>query len=128
MTKEKNQPLEEELKNEETIEETTDGKEECQQEDIAEELSDEERVANELEEAQKEVEELKDKHLRLSAEFDNYRKRTLKEKAELIKNGAEKTLVAILPILDDFERALKNMELKLCVKVWSLFLISSIKC
>lgn len=110
MTKEKNQPLEEELKNEETIEETTDGKEECQQEDIAEELSDEERVANELEEAQKEVEELKDKHLRLSAEFDNYRKRTLKEKAELIKNGAEKTLVAILPILDDFERALKNME------------------
>lgn len=110
MTKEKNQPLEEELKNEETIEETTDGKEECQQEDIAEELSDEERMANELEEAQKEVEELKDKHLRLSAEFDNYRKRTLKEKAELIKNGAEKTLVAILPILDDFERALKNME------------------
>lgn len=110
MTKEKNQPLEEELKNEETIEEITDGKEECQQEDIAEELSDEERVANELEEAQKEVEELKDKHLRLSAEFDNYRKRTLKEKAELIKNGAEKTLVAILPILDDFERALKNME------------------
>lgn len=110
MTKEKNQPLEEELKNEETIEETTEGKEECQQEDIAEELSDEERMANELEEAQKEVEELKDKHLRLSAEFDNYRKRTLKEKAELIKNGAEKTLVAILPILDDFERALKNME------------------
>lgn len=110
MTKEKNQPLEEELKNEETIEETTDGKEECQQEDIAEELSDEERMANELEEAQKEVEELKDKHLRLSAEFDNYRKRTLKEKAELIKNGAEKTLIAILPILDDFERALKNME------------------
>lgn len=110
MTKEKNQPLEEELKNEEAIEETTEGKEECQQENIAEELSDEERMAKELEEAQKEVEDLKDKHLRLSAEFDNYRKRTLKEKAELIKNGAEKTLVAILPILDDFERALKNME------------------
>lgn len=110
MTKEKNQPLEEELKNEEAIEETTEGKEECQQENIAEELSDEERMAKELEEAQKEVEDLKDKYLRLSAEFDNYRKRTLKEKAELIKNGAEKTLVAILPILDDFERALKNME------------------
>lgn len=110
MTKEKNQPLEEELKYEEAIEETTEGKEECQQENIAEELSDEERMAKELEEAQKEVEDLKDKHLRLSAEFDNYRKRTLKEKAELIKNGAEKTLVAILPILDDFERALKNME------------------
>ena len=56
------------------------------------------------------MEDLKDKHLRLSAEFDNYRKRTLKEKAELIKNGAEKTMTAILPILDDFERALKNME------------------
>ncbi len=110
MTKEKNQPLEEELKYEEAMEETTEGKEECQQENIAEELSDEERMAKELEEAQKEVEDLKDKHLRLSAEFDNYRKRTLKEKAELIKNGAEKTLVAILPILDDFERALKNME------------------
>lgn len=110
MTKEKNQPLEEELKYEEAIEETTEGKEECQQENIAEELSDEERMAKELEEAQKEVEDLKDKYLRLSAEFDNYRKRTLKEKAELIKNGAEKTLVAILPILDDFERALKNME------------------
>ena len=52
----------------------------------------------------------RDKYLRLSAEFDNYRKRTLKEKAELIKNGAEKTLTAILPVLDDFERALKNME------------------
>ena len=70
----------------------------------------EEQLILQLEEKQKEVDELKDKHLRLSAEFDNYRKRTLKEKAELIKNGAEKTLVAILPILDDFERALKNME------------------
>ena len=56
------------------------------------------------------VAEERDKYLRLSAEFDNYRKRTLKEKAELIKNGAEKTLTAILPVLDDFERALKNME------------------
>ena len=82
MTKEKNQPMEEEvLKNEEV-----------------------------LEEAQQMVREEKDKYLRLSAEFDNYRKRTLKEKADLIKNGGEKTLTAILPVLDDFERALKNME------------------
>ena len=63
-----------------------------------------------LAEAQATIEEQKDKYLRLSAEFDNYRKRTLKEKAELIKNGAEKTMIAILPVLDDFERALKNME------------------
>lgn len=111
MTKEKNQPLEEEiLKNEEIVEETHEGQEETSQEESVEELSAEEQLAKELEEAQKEVEDLKDKHLRLSAEFDNYRKRTMKEKAELIKNGAEKTLTAILPILDDFERALKNME------------------
>jgi molecular chaperone GrpE len=54
------------------------------------------------------VADAKDKYLRLSAEFDNYRKRTLKEKAELIKNGAEKTLTAILPVLDDLERAVKT--------------------
>ena len=48
--------------------------------------------------------------LRLSAEFDNFRKRTLKEKAELIKNGGEKAINAILPILDDLERALQNMQ------------------
>ena len=54
--------------------------------------------------------ELQDKYLRQVAEFDNYRKRTIKEKAELILNGAEKTITAILPILDDMERALKNMD------------------
>lgn len=109
MTEENNQPLEEDvLKNEETAAETTVGDE--LHEEVAEELSAEEQLSKELEEAKKEIDDLKDKHLRLSAEFDNYRKRTLKEKAELIKNGAEKTLTAILPILDDFERALKNLE------------------
>lgn len=53
---------------------------------------------------------LKDKFLRLSAEFDNYRKRTMKEKAELILNGGEKSITSILPVVDDLERALKNME------------------
>ena len=52
----------------------------------------------------------KTSNLRLSAEFDNYRKRTMKEKAELILNGGEKSISSILPIVDDFERALKNME------------------
>ena len=50
----------------------------------------------------------KDKYLRLSAEFDNYRKRTMKEKAELILNGGEKSISSILPIVDDFERALQK--------------------
>ena len=54
--------------------------------------------------------ETKVAYLRQVAEFDNYRKRTIKEKAELILNGAEKTITAILPVLDDMERALKNMD------------------
>lgn len=74
------------------------------------ELTVEEKLGKELEEAQKLIDEQKDKYLRLSAEFDNFRKRTLKEKAELIKNGGEKAISAILPVLDDFERALQNME------------------
>ena len=73
-------------------------------------LSPEEQLSQELEKTQKQLEEQKDKYLRLSAEFDNYRKRTMKEKAELILNGAEKSISSILPIVDDFERALKNME------------------
>ncbi|MCO6024265.1 nucleotide exchange factor GrpE [Prevotella cerevisiae] len=61
-----------------------------------------------LKEAQDQIAQLKDKYLRSVAEFDNYRKRTLKEKAELILNGSEKTITAILPVMDDFERALAN--------------------
>lgn len=76
----------------------------------AEELSAEDKMAKELEEAKQALEDYKDKYLRLSAEFDNYRKRTLKEKAELIKNGGEKAISAVLPILDDLERALQNMQ------------------
>ncbi len=61
-----------------------------------------------LEKANATIADLKDKYLRTLAEFDNYKKRTLKEKAELILNGSEKTVTAILPVLDDFERALKD--------------------
>lgn len=53
---------------------------------------------------------LQDSYLRLMAEYDNYRKRTVKEKAELIKNGGEKVLVGLLPVVDDLERALQNIE------------------
>lgn len=59
-----------------------------------------------IEEMAARLEELSDKHLRLQAEFDNFRRRTLKEKAELIKSGGESVLVSILPVIDDFERAL----------------------
>lgn len=57
-----------------------------------------------------EIAQLKDKYLRSVAEFDNYRKRTLKEKAELILNGSEKAVVAMLPVIDDMERALISAE------------------
>ena len=60
------------------------------------------------EKLQQQVDDLKDRYLREVAEFDNYKKRTLKEKAELILNGGEKTVTAILPVLDDFERALAD--------------------
>ena len=64
--------------------------------------------ADPLAKAQREVEELKKQLLYKTAEFENYRKRTLKEKADLILNGGEKTIAAILPILDDFERAIAD--------------------
>lgn len=63
-----------------------------------------------LDVANEQIAELKDKNLRSVAEFDNYRKRTLKEKAELILNGGEKAISAILPVLDDMERAIANGE------------------
>ena len=63
-----------------------------------------------IEELEAQVAELKDKYLRQVAEFDNYRKRTLKEKTELILNGGEKVLTALLPVLDDFERAQESFK------------------
>ena len=73
------------------------------------ELTTEERLQKELDEANGKIEVLEDKYLRQVAEFDNYRKRTMKEKAELIKNGGERAIESILPVLDDFERAISNM-------------------
>jgi molecular chaperone GrpE len=57
-----------------------------------------------------ELAKLNDSYLRLMAEYDNYRKRTVKEKAELIKTGGERAFVGILPVIDDFERAIKTIE------------------
>lgn len=92
--------------------EATAGQEQENQETTQEEApaNEAEKQEQELEKAHAALEEQKDKYLRLSAEFDNYRKRTMKEKAELILNGGEKTITSILPVVDDFERALKNME------------------
>jgi len=64
------------------------------------------KMAVELAELKSKYAELNNSHLRLMAEFDNYRKRTLKEKADLIKNGGESTILRILPVVDDFERAM----------------------
>ncbi len=67
-------------------------------------------VEEQLEAANAEIASLKDQLLRKIAEFDNYRKRTIKEKTDLILNGGEKTIITILPVIDDLERALKNMK------------------
>ncbi len=67
-----------------------------------------EKVDNQEEKSEDDKDIWKDKYIRLYAEFENYKKRTLKEKTELILNGSEKTITAILPVLDDFERALDN--------------------
>jgi molecular chaperone GrpE len=66
-------------------------------------------VADEKNDPQKKYEELNDSYLRLMAEFDNYRKRTLREKAELIKSGGETALVGLLPVIDDLERAIQTV-------------------
>ena len=105
--------LEEAIK-EETMEQPTSIDEETVEQDEQEVENEEEPEAKEeeekdpLEAAQEENAKLRDQLLRTIAEFENYKKRTLKEKAELILNGGEKTITAILPVLDDFERALAD--------------------
>ena len=83
--------------------------EQCEQQEESVELTAEEMLQKQLDEANEKIITLEDKYLRQVAEFDNYRKRTVKEKAELIKNGGERAIESILPVLDDFERALANM-------------------
>ena len=109
----KEEKLNEENNFEEKIEEAVVNNEEVANEQANEqpdeECTEEEKLQNQLNEANEKIATLEDKYLRQVAEFDNYRERTLKEKAELIKNGGEKTIESILPVLDDFERALANM-------------------
>jgi molecular chaperone GrpE len=69
-----------------------------------------EKKADEIEELGAKLQDISDKYMRLSAEFDNYRKRTLKEKMELTKSAGEKILVNVLPVMDNFERALQSID------------------
>ncbi|MCI6146847.1 MAG: nucleotide exchange factor GrpE [Bacteroidales bacterium] len=107
--KEQEQVKEEELQQEETQTEAQNAEVESQnaeEEEPAKEETPEDKIAAlqaELEKSQKE-------YLFLMAEFDNYRKRTVKEKAELIKNGGEKAMLGLLPVIDDFERAIDAID------------------
>ena len=105
MKKEKN---DEELKETPQDVETKDMTSETEQNATEEEK--ELTVEEQLEAANAEIDSLKDQLLRKIAEFDNYRKRTIKEKAELILNGSERAVQAVLPIIDDMERAIENGE------------------
>ena len=109
---EKKDKIEENVNNENKTEEQekqTIEENNCEQmENGNEESVAEEAEKEPMQKMQEELDALRDKYLRSVAEFDNYRKRTLKEKAELILNGAEKTVLAILPVLDDMERAIEN--------------------
>lgn len=108
---ENNIPIDNDVQTEETQDETTVDNETAEAEDETEAAETE--VENDvekdpLEEAQSQIAALKDQLLRTIAEFENYKKRTIKEKMELIQNGGAKTVTAILPILDDFERAVAD--------------------
>ena len=101
------------IEDEETLEETPVEETDNQAEETAAEETAQAEEAEEkdpLEKAQEDIAELKTQLLYKAAEFDNYRKRTLKERAELILNGGEKFITAILPVLDDMERAIANGE------------------
>ena len=98
------QPEDTELNTENSNVEETEATPEEETAEQAEEAAAEEK--DPLEAAQEEIAQLKEQMLYKAAEFDNYRKRTIKEKAELLLNGAEKTVVAILPVIDDMERAI----------------------
>jgi len=98
------QPEETELNAENSNVEEPEATPEEETAEQAEEAAAEEK--DPLEAAQEEIAQLKEQMLYKAAEFDNYRKRTIKEKAELLLNGAEKTVVAILPVIDDMERAI----------------------
>jgi len=98
--------MEEEETPQEQVSETDNSAETDNQAEVEQQEADVEK--DPLDVALDEIADLKDKYLRSVAEFDNYRKRTLKERAELILNGGEKVITAVLPVIDDMERAIEN--------------------
>ena len=111
-TQEEKKMTDEELNamSEETVETPDTNNEDNAEQQPEEPLSEVDQLKLQLAEAEAKIAELQDRYLRQAAEFDNYRKRTMKEKADLIKSAAEKVMVAELPIVDDMDRALDNME------------------
>jgi len=113
-TKEEDKTTETKVKEEDKTTEITGNEEDKKQEDKEKpkkkkKKSDKDKYQETIEKMQLTIAEMQDKHLRLQAEFDNYRKRTLKEKMELIKGGGESVLISLLPVIDDFERALASI-------------------
>lgn len=116
MTKNKSKSKKEELeekdleaKMEQSVE-NSETKEDLKTETVEDNNSlEQEKTSNELEDLGYKLQEISDKYMRLSAEFDNYRKRTLKEKMELTKSAGEKILINVLPVMDNFERALQSI-------------------
>jgi len=119
MSKQKDKAQDEELKNEQETQEVENTEapkaekkevKEEKKEKKAKKKTKQEEADEKLEEMGVKLQEMSDKYMRLSAEFDNYRKRTLKEKMDLMKSAGEKIFLDILPVMDNFERAIKAME------------------
>lgn len=108
MGKKENAPVENE--EELTAENENEAKEAAKSSKKKKKSSKQDKNKEELEESKAQTAELKDKYIRLMAEFDNYKKRTVKEKLDLMKTAAQDTMSALLPVLDDFDRAKKNAE------------------
>jgi molecular chaperone GrpE len=108
----KNEEVDEEIVNEKmeeqekTAEEQTEAADATNETEVPKELTPEEKIA----ELERQIEELKSQQLYKVAEFDNFRKRVMQEKADLIKNGGAKVITTLLPIIDDLERAQQNMD------------------
>lgn len=104
----KNEEINEEIVNEgvEEIQQTSDEQKEIKETEEPRELTPEEKIT----ELEKQIEDLKKQQLYKVAEFDNFRKRVMQEKAELIKNGGSKVITTLLPVIDDLERAQQNMD------------------
>jgi molecular chaperone GrpE len=110
MTKNKDTQQQPAERDEEIREEAAAAQDERVSEEIEDKMTEEgNALDNELAQLQEKYDELNDSYLRLHAEFDNFRKRTLKEKADLIKNGGERVLLDIIGLVDDFERAMNSL-------------------